>query len=229
VVRARALTKTFGPVGRQAAAVSHVDLDVAPGERVVLLGPSGSGKTTLLTLLAGLVEPSAGRVELFGRDLAAMPPRELQRLRATSVGFVFQTFRLIDSLSALENVRLVQHFAGRRDAGARLHALSLLDRLGVAHLADKRPRSLSQGEKQRVAIARALANDPPLLIADEPTASLDSAHGLEVARLLGEAAGEGERSLVVATHDERLGRHADRTLRIADGVLGVRGHVVVPV
>ncbi len=223
VVRVRDLTKTFGPPGRETIAVKNVSLAVAPGERVLLLGPSGSGKTTLLTLMAGLLAPTSGSVELFGRDVSTMHPRALQSLRAAAIGFVFQTFRLIDSLTALENVLLVLHFAGRPRAEARRRALVLLDRLGVAHLAGKRPRALSQGEKQRVAVARALANDPPLLVADEPTANLDSACGLEVARLLGEAAAEGRRSLVVTSHDERLARHADRVLRLADGLLYEEG------
>jgi len=223
LVALEGVSKVYGAPGHETVAVSVVSLEARAGEMLLLLGPSGSGKTTLLTLMAGLLEPTAGRVTLLGHDVASSPPGTLQRLRAGSVGFVFQTFRLWDSLTALENVLLVLRFAGTTGTAARRRARALLDRLGVGHLGDRRPRALSQGEKQRVAVARALANDPLLLVADEPTASLDTERGLAVVRLLAEEVAEGRRGVVVTSHDGRIRRFATRTLELADGRVGCRG------
>lgn len=219
VVSLRDVTKTFGAAGHETAALRGVSLEVRPGEQVLLLGASGSGKTTLLTLLAGLVEPTSGDVALFGRDVAATRPAALQRIRARRVGFVFQTFRLLEALTARENVELVLRFAGVPRGASRRRAQALLERLEVGHLARKTPPTLSQGEKQRVAIARALANEPDLIVADEPTASLDSERGLEIARILRAAVHDEGRAAIVTSHDERIARYADRVLRLRDGRL----------
>jgi putative ABC transport system ATP-binding protein len=185
----------------------------------VLLGPSGSGKTTLLSLLAGLMRPTSGAVRLFGDDIGKMPQAELQMLRARSMGFVFQTFHLFDVLKVVENITIVQRFAGtsRRRAGQR--ALELLDLLDIADLAAKYPVELSQGQKQRVAIARAMANEPRLLLADEPTASLEWRQGHEVVSLLQRCARDLGCCVVCATHDLRMREVAGRICTITDGVL----------
>ncbi len=213
------VSKSFGPAGHETLALTHVSLQAHGGELVLLLGPSGSGKTTLLTILGGLQPPGAGTVFLFGKPLARYSARDLQRLRADRIGFVFQTFQLLESLSVLENVLLVARFAGLRRSDARRRALRLLDRLGVAHLADVVPRVLSQGEKQRVAVARALVNGAPLILADEPTGSLATEQGFEVVRLLRDAVAGEERCAVVVSHDERIAAFADRVLHLRDGRL----------
>ena len=212
-------TRTFGANGNQTCAVRAVSLQVLQGELLLLLGPSGSGKTTLLTMIGGLLKPTSGTVSLFGKEIDRYTARELQQIRATRIGFVFQTFHLIDSLTVLENVTLVLRFAGRQAAQAERQAETLLERLHIGHLANKFPATLSQGEKQRAAVARATANAPDLIIADEPTASLETRQGLDIIRLLREYAKEENRSVIVASHDLRIVEFADRALRIEDGIL----------
>ncbi|MEO8379315.1 MAG: ABC transporter ATP-binding protein [Acidobacteriota bacterium] len=194
-------------------AVSEVSLDVARGEVVLIIGPNGSGKTTLLSMLGGLVRPTRGSVRVEGRALEEMSERELESFRLHRVGFVFQTFRLLDALSVRENVQLVIDLAG----GEPSHADALLERTGALHLATRKTRSLSGGEKQRVAIARALANDPAILLADEPTGSLDSAAGEATIALLSDAARHDHRAVVIVSHDTRIAPHADRVLHMTDG------------
>ena len=196
-------------------AVAGVSLDVVRGELLLLTGPNGSGKTTLLSMLGGLVLPTRGSVRIDGRALEAMRDRELEEFRLRRVGFVFQTFRLIDSLSARENVQLVLDLAG--SAGS---AEAILESVDAAHLANRNTRALSGGEKQRVAIARALANDPAIVLADEPTGSLDSAAGEAVIALLRNAARRDGRAVVVVSHDPRIAPHADRVLLMNGGRLG---------
>jgi putative ABC transport system ATP-binding protein len=196
-------------------AVSEVSLTIAAGEIVLIVGPNGSGKTTLLSLLAGLLRPTRGDVSHDGRSLRALSDRELSRFRLERVGFVFQQFRLLDALSARENVQLVLEMAGRR--GARGLADELLKRTGAGNIADRSPRVLSGGEKQRVAIARALANEPAVIFADEPTGSLDSAAGEAAIRLLRDAASRDGRAVVIASHDPRITGFADRILEMRDG------------
>ncbi len=217
VVELRGAGKTYNAAGRGTVGVMDVNLEVEPGTLVLLLGPSGSGKTTLLTLMAGLVAPSTGSVSIGGRRLETMPGRDIQRLRARSIGVVFQTFNLIDALSALENVALVRRFAGSGRKEAIAGARNVLSSVGIAHLAEQPTAELSQGEKQRVAVARAIANSPCLLLADEPTASLDSGHGLEIVDLLHNYARESRAAVVVSTHDPRLAAFADRIVRLRDG------------
>jgi putative ABC transport system ATP-binding protein len=188
------LTKTFGEGDVAVHAVRAVDLDVAPGEVVLIMGPSGSGKTTLLLMLGAMLRPSSGSVVVDGVELADAPERRLPALRARHLGFVFQDFNLLSALSALENVELACNLAGRTGRAARRRATELLERVGLADRLNFRPDQLSGGEKQRVAIARALANDPRVILADEPTANLDSGHGREIARLLRQLAIEDGRS-----------------------------------
>jgi len=194
-------------------ALDDVSLTVNRGEWVAIVGPSGSGKSTLMNLIAGIDRASSGDVHVAGRDLTRLSEERLARWRGQQVGIVFQFFQLMPTLTVHENVLLPMELRGGvRDA----RALALLDRVGVAGLADKLPTELSGGEQQRVAIARALANDPAILLADEPTGNLDSATGERVITLLRELATE-ERTLVIVTHDERLAARAPRVVTLADG------------
>ena len=219
VARLIEVTRVYGAAGRETTALRNVSLAVHAGETVLLLGPSGSGKTTLLTLMGGLQHPTSGTVEIFGRAVEDYTSRELQRLRATRIGFVFQTFRLLEPLTVLDNVMLVMKFAGVPRVESRRRALALLEEFGVAGLAGASPRTLSQGQKQRVAVARALANNADLIIADEPTGSLATAQGLDIIRFLTAKVRQGNRSAVIVSHDERIAEYADRALHLEDGVL----------
>ena len=219
VVLLTSVSKTFGRGETMTVALQDVCVSADRGELVLLLGPSGSGKTTLLTLIAGLLKPTEGTVALFGRELERYSKESLQRLRARSIGFIFQNFLLIEPLTVLENIILVLEFAEVRRSSARAEAHRLLSQLGVAHLTNKFPSQLSQGEKQRVAIARATANKASLIIADEPTASLESNQGMQIVRLLHELAARDHRCVIVASHDLRLVEFADRVLRMKDGRL----------
>ena len=211
------LTKTYGDGDLAVDAVRHVDLEVDAGEVVLIMGPSGSGKTTLLLMLGAMLRPTSGSITVEGTDLAHAPERTLPPLRATHFGFVFQDFNLLTALDAFENVELACNLAGVHGRAARSRATELLTRLGLGQRLHARPDQLSGGEKQRVAIARALANDPPIILADEPTANLDSGHGREIGRLLRALATDDRRSVVIVSHDDRLREIADRVLWLADG------------
>jgi putative ABC transport system ATP-binding protein len=216
MISAKAVVKEYtgGGVFR---AVDGVSLEVAAGEVVLIIGPNGSGKTTLLSILGGLVRETSGSVRVEGQALNAMIPRELETFRLRRVGFVFQSFRLLDALSVRENVQLVLDLAGAQGTAAR--ADRLLERVGAVHLAQRSPRALSGGEKQRVAIARALANDPAIILADEPTGSLDAAARDAAIGLLCDSARDDRRAVVIVSHDIRIASHADRVLQMADGRL----------
>ena len=196
-------------------AVNDVSLTVSRGEVVLIIGPNGSGKTTLLSMLGGLMRPTRGAIHLGDRALHELSDPELTDFRLRHVGFVFQGFRLLDVLSVRENVQLVVEMAGGKDA--RGTADEMLSHAGALHLADRSPRVLSGGEKQRVAIARALANQPDLILADEPTGSLDSAAGESAIQLLTDTARAEGRGVVIVSHDTRIAHHADRIVRMADG------------
>jgi putative ABC transport system ATP-binding protein len=211
------VTKIFGGQGRETHALRGISLKVFSGEMVLLLGPSGSGKTTLLTLMAGLQSPTEGSVSLFGVDMTHYSEQELQRLRATRMGFIFQSFHLLDALTVLDNVLLVMGFAGKNPKRSRPRAIDTLEHLGIKHLAAESTRNLSQGEKQRVATARALVNDAELIIADEPTASLESKQGLGIIRQLHQSVVNEQKCVVIASHDERIVQYADRVIRLSDG------------
>jgi len=220
IVRLDGVTKVFNGSGHPTTAVRGVSLEARRGETLLLMGPSGSGKTTLLTLIAGLVRPTSGRVSLFGRGIEEYSARELQTLRAGRIGFIFQTFLLIDSLTAAENVEIVLRFGRKRRTERAARTRELLRELGLEHLAGRFPAVMSQGEKQRVAIARALANDAELIIADEPTGSLETRQALGIIGLLHEQAVRRNTALIVASHDLRLKDYADRTLYLRDGMIG---------
>jgi len=229
-ISVRHLTKTFGEGDTAVHAVTDVDLDVAAGEVVLIMGPSGSGKTTLLLMLGAMLRPTSGSVILDGIDLATALERRLPALRATHLGFIFQDFNLLSALTARENVELACNLAGTVGREAHARATDLLARVGLTGRLDFRPDQLSGGEKQRVAIARCLANNPTVVLADEPTANLDSGHGREIARLLRRLAEEDGRSIVIVSHDDRLRQVADRVLWLEDGAFReLAGMVTDPV
>jgi putative ABC transport system ATP-binding protein len=216
-ISARKLEKIFGEGEVQVPAVRGVDLNVRPGEVVLIMGPSGSGKTTLLSMLGAMLRPTSGRIEVDGVDLATLSESKLPEFRARRFGFVFQDFNLLSALSARENVEFALNLAGSSGRTARDDADKLLTDFSLGHRLGFRPEKLSGGEKQRVAIARALANEPAVILADEPTANLDSKIGHEIARLLRRAATEQGRSVVIVSHDARLKDIADRVLWLEDG------------
>ncbi|NMC34855.1 MAG: ATP-binding cassette domain-containing protein [Veillonellaceae bacterium] len=214
------LTKQFRSGPTLVLAVRGVDLDVHGGEVVLIMGPSGSGKTTLLLMLGALLRPTSGTVTIDSPagpvDLTGADERKLPALRATTFGFVFQDYALLGALTAAENIEVACNLAGVTGRAAAVRAAALLERVGLAGRARFRPAQLSGGEQQRIAVARALANNPPVILADEPTANLDSAHGHDLARLLRALADEG-RAVVIVSHDARLRDIADRVLWLEDG------------
>jgi ABC-type lipoprotein export system ATPase subunit len=216
LLRARGLRKEYGREDTLVRAVDQVDLEVAAGETVAVMGPSGCGKSTLLHLLGGLDRPSGGEVWLDGGRIDQLSEKALARLRRDAIGFVFQAFHLMDELTAAENVELPALLAGRSPRAARRQALGLLDQVGLADRAKFLPSALSGGQRQRVAIARALANDPLVVLADEPTGNLDSAATLEVLRLFESLHAAGQ-TLVIVTHDARIAAAADRLISMRDG------------
>lgn len=219
LVNANRLSKVFGEGERRVEAVRDVDLELARGEIVLVMGPSGSGKTTLLSMLGGLLRPSGGEIWVDGVDIAKLSEHELPRFRAHRFGFIFQDFNLVAALSARENIEVALNLDGVRGGDARDRATALLDSLGLKARRNFDVEQLSGGEKQRVAIARAIANRPALLLADEPTANLDSAHGAETMRLLRRLTKEQQATVVIVSHDERLREVADRVLWLEDGRL----------
>ena len=211
------VTKRYGSGATEVTAVRDISLSVAPGEIILIMGPSGSGKTTLLSMLGALLRPTEGEIWLNGQSLTALAEDRLPEIRLQQFGFIFQDFNLLSALTALENVAIVTQLAGLKNGVARQKATALLTDLGLAQRLNFLPEKLSGGEKQRVAIARALANDPPLILADEPTANLDSKIGHEIMRLLRRIAKEQNRSVIIVSHDQRIKDIADRVLWLEDG------------
>jgi putative ABC transport system ATP-binding protein len=211
------VTKRYGSGATQVAAVRDVSLTVVPGEIVLIMGPSGSGKTTLLSMLGALLKPTDGTIELNGATISALAENRLPDIRLRQFGFIFQDFNLLSALTALENVAIVAELAGLKNGLARKKAAAILTELGLAERLNFLPEKLSGGEKQRVAIARALVNDPALILADEPTANLDSKIGHDIMRLLRQIAKEQGRSVVIVSHDQRIKDIADRVLWLEDG------------
>jgi putative ABC transport system ATP-binding protein len=217
MLAARGLRRYYGREPALVRAVDGVDLAVDRGETVAVMGPSGCGKSTLLHLLGGLDRPSAGQVWLAGERIDQLSERGLARRRRDGIGFVFQAFHLMEELTAMENVELPALLAGRSPRAARRRATRLLDQVGLADRARHLPSALSGGQRQRVAIARAMANDPALLLADEPTGNLDSEATLDVLRLFESLHAAGQ-TLVIVTHDARIAATADRLISMRDGV-----------
>ena len=215
----RGVSRTYRVGGGEVHAVREIDLTIDAGDAVAIAGPSGSGKTTLLQLLGALDRPSSGEVLFEGRDLARMGDGQLGKLRLGTFGFVFQQFNLIPTLTAAQNVEVALAPRGVKGSRRRERVLALLDSVGLAARADHVPSKLSGGEQQRVAIARALANEPHVLLADEPTGNLDSETGAEIIDLLLALSGEGRRTVVVVTHDSDIAERARRVVRMQDGHL----------
>ena len=216
MIRCDEVTKIFRKNGSEVTSLDRFTAEVAEGEFVAVRGPSGCGKTTLLLTLGGMQRPSAGSVQLGGRDLYALSPAERAGLRSSEIGFVFQMFHLVPYLDLLGNVLLA--CPGKPSAEVRRRAGRLLDELGLAHRASHRPGELSAGERQRLAVARALMNRPKLILADEPTGNLDPENAAEVIRHLAEFH-RGGGTVVLVTHGASADTHADRTLRLDQGQL----------
>ncbi len=217
------LTKRHRAGDVETTALDAIDLRIEAGEYVAITGPSGCGKSTLLGLLGLLDRPTSGRYLLQGEDVASKGERELAALRRGRIGFVFQSFNLVDEMSVHDNVRLALRYGGQSEKAQRARVGEVLERLGLAHRAQHHPSQLSGGQQQRVAIARAIAARPALLLADEPTGNLDSAHGQEVMRLLRELNDEGT-TLVMVTHSAEHAALASRTVRLLDGRVLVDAH-----
>lgn len=216
LLRARGVSRWYGRGSALVRAVDEIDLEVPAGQTLAIMGPSGCGKSTLLHLLGGLQRPTDGEIWLAQHRIDEMSERGLARLRRRHIGFVFQSFHLMDELTAVENVELAALLAGQSPRRARQRAMTLLDRVGLADRAKHLPSALSGGQRQRVAIARALSNEPLVVLADEPTGNLDSAATLEVLRLFEELRTAGQ-TLVVVTHDARIAAVADRVISMRDG------------
>ncbi|HTH15347.1 MAG TPA: ABC transporter ATP-binding protein [Magnetospirillum sp.] len=214
-IKATDVTVTYGEGSAACHALRGVSLTVERGEMLALMGPSGSGKTTLLSVIGALLSPSLGSVRVLGTDLAGLDRPQLAAFRLANAGFVFQGYNLFPALTARENVATALALKGRPAS----EAAGLLEQVGLGGKLDAFPAKLSGGQKQRVAIARALAGDPPLLLADEPTAALDSSNGRMVMDLMLRLAREGKRTVVVVSHDPRVLDVADRVATIADGVI----------
>ncbi len=219
IVRAEGCSRVYGDGPGSVTAVADADLTIRAGELVALVGPSGSGKSTLLSMLGALLTPTAGQVWIGEVDVTSLDERRRTQLRARRIGFVFQTAGLVPFLTAEENVATVGAFAGLPRRVARDRSRELLDELGLGERAGHLPDALSGGERQRVAVARALLVDPPVLLADEPTAHLDSDRGQQVVELVSAAVHDGARAGLIVTHDLNVAAQADRILRIADGRL----------
>lgn len=217
IVVAEALRLNYGQGAVSVPALKGISLAVERGEVVLILGPSGSGKTTLLQVLGALLRPTSGSVRIDGTAIEALPEKARRELRLAYFGFVFQAHHLIPTLTAWENVALALDLIGIRGRSAEARSRALLDELGLGGRADAYPAQLSGGQRQRVAVARACALDAPIILADEPTASLDSASGWQVIQLLAELARQRDRAVIIVTHDNRLRAAADRAISIEDG------------
>jgi putative ABC transport system ATP-binding protein len=216
MLRCASLTKSYLSGGRRLTVLKDINFSVEPGAFVAIVGPSGSGKTTLLGLLAGLDRPTAGTVHLDGEELGALSEDDLARLRARKIGFVFQSFQLIPTLTALENVQVPLELRGEPSA---VRAAELLDRVGLGDRGHHYPTQLSGGEQQRVALARAFSTAPRVLLADEPTGNLDARTGATIIDLMTELNRDLATTLVLVTHDLDLASRARRTIRLADGAI----------
>jgi putative ABC transport system ATP-binding protein len=215
MIELRGVSKTVESGGQPLTILHPLDLTIASGEFLAIVGPSGSGKSTLLGLLAGLDAPTSGQVLVDGTDITTLSEDDLARLRGAKIGIVFQFFHLVPSLTALENILVPMEIARRRDAAAR--GRQLLDEVGLAGRGHHYPSQLSGGEQQRIAIARALANDPPIVLADEPTGNLDSSTGRHIMDLLLNVRRTRQSTLVLVTHDSELAALADSRLVLRDG------------
>ena len=217
ILEAKAITKTLGSGAAEVKALKGVNFDLIPGELTLLMGPSGSGKTTLLSILGCILTPSSGSLQIAGLSTEGLDAEGMANLRRQHVGFVFQAYNLVPTLTALENVMLALDLRGASRANAPDLAADALAAVKLSHRENASPSKLSGGEKQRVAIARALAGSPSVILADEPTAALDAENGKAVMELLAEVAKDSRRGVLAVTHDHRTLEYADRIIRIEDG------------
>ncbi|MBS1808531.1 MAG: ABC transporter ATP-binding protein [Acidobacteria bacterium] len=219
ILEANNVTKEYQMGSEEVHALAGVSVAIEPGEFVAILGTSGSGKSTLLNLFGGLDRPTSGEISFNGKSLAPLSSREMSRYRLRSIGMIFQSFNLIPTMTARQNVSLALAFAGMKQTERQQRSKELLERVGLSARVDHRPAELSGGEQQRVSIARALANDPQVLLADEPTGNLDSARAAELLELLKTMQRDGK-TIVMVTHDQELAsRFADRIIKLKDGKL----------
>jgi putative ABC transport system ATP-binding protein len=220
-VEIRNLSKTFQEGEVERSVLNHVDLSFSAGEFIVLLGHSGSGKSTLLNLISGIDQPSSGTIQINGQSITEMDERSRTLLRRDQIGFVFQFFNLIPTLTVIENVALPQELAGRSRSVAQQAARQRLEQVELLDRAQTYPDKLSGGQQQRVAIARALAHDPQLVLADEPTGNLDEETGQKVLQVLLDLTRSANKTLIMATHNPEIAAHADRVLRVQEGHLSL--------
>lgn len=217
MVEASGIVKVLGEAPNQVKVLKGVDVDLQAGELTLLMGPSGSGKTTLLSILGCILSPTEGALAIAGEDTTGMSKEDLADLRRRHVGFVFQSYNLVPTLSAVENVMLALDLRDIRGSDAHDLAILALEEVGLGHRVNAAPSKMSGGEKQRVAIARSLAGSPSVILADEPTAALDSENGEAVMELLAQVAQDSNRAVMAVTHDHRTLKYADRIIRIEDG------------
>jgi len=217
VVRAQGVKKIYRMGDEEVHALRGVDLEIFKGEYLSIMGPSGSGKSTLFNMVGGLDKPSEGKVYISGNDVAALDSRQLAWLRCRRIGYIFQTYNILEVMTAVENVMLPMIFAGLKTADAEAKSMECLKLVGLDHRAHHRPVELSGGQQQRVAIARALANDPDIILADEPTANLDTRTGAEIIELMEKLKYERQVTVISATHDHKMLKKSDRIVWIRDG------------
>ncbi|WP_211747813.1 ABC transporter ATP-binding protein [Paenibacillus sp. Marseille-Q4541] len=213
------ITKTFGDGDSSIQVLKNVTLNVKAGEFIALVGPSGSGKSTFLSIAGALLAPSSGRIVIGGQDLSQFSEKKMNEIRLDKIGFVFQSANLIPYLTVKDQLLLIAELSGKKGKAANQKADEMLKRLGLAHRAHAYPENLSGGERQRVAIARAWMNDPEILLADEPTASLDSERGRAVVEMLAQEVKQSNKSAIMVTHDTRMLDLCDRVVYMEDGVL----------
>jgi putative ABC transport system ATP-binding protein len=217
LIQVRDVSKQYGAGDAAVKALDQVSLDVAGGEMLMLLGPSGSGKTTLLSVMGAILQATSGSVKIAGHEIVGVSEGKLPRVRLENIGFIFQGFNLFPALTARENVEIALTLKGASKRAAKAKAEQLLEQVGLASRMHHVPADLSGGQKQRVAIARALAGDPRIVLADEPTAALDTQSGQLVMEMLGRLARQENRAVVIVTHDSRVLEYGTRHVRIADG------------
>ena len=216
---ARGITKVFGSGAGEVEVLKGIDLDLRPGQLTLLMGPSGSGKTTLLSILGCILSQTSGELEIAGIATNGLSPDKLAKVRSQHVGFVFQSYNLFPTLTALENVMMALDVHGEPTVDPEGVAARSLDAVGLSHRAEAFPSKMSGGEKQRVAMARALAGSPSVMLADEPTAALDASNGQAVMKLLAEVSKDKSRAVLAVTHDHRILKFADRIIKIEDGYI----------
>jgi putative ABC transport system ATP-binding protein len=216
-IEVKNLVKTYGSGEMAVHALKGVDLEVSTSELLMLLGASGSGKTTLISVIGSILSATSGSCQILGLETIGLSQTKLQKVRLENIGFIFQGFNLFPALTVQENVEIALDLKGIRGGKARKVSAELLERVGLKEKLRTLPANLSGGQKQRVAIARALAGEPPIILADEPTAALDSTSGKLIMDLLKDLAGEQKRAVVVVTHDNRIFDYADRIVKIDDG------------